>query len=83
MNYETETIKTAMEYIGKISDNDVNSIIGLAKHPEWGVSIESLFSQITKHDLSISPTSYDTIKLMTQKMAWTDVPLADLKKLVK
>lgn len=71
------------EFIENLSGDEINGIIELARYPEWGINIESLYTQIIKYKLNISPPSYEKMRLMAEKINLSDVILEDLKNLVK
>ncbi len=83
MNYEIEIIKIVNEYIGQLSNYEVDSIINLAKHREWGVALENLCTQIDEYRLSVSADSYQKIEQMVNEMSLNDVDLDVLRKLIK
>lgn len=83
MNYEIEIISIVNEYRGKLSDGEVNNIIDLAKHNEWGVALDILCTQIIEYNLKISPNSFQKIEQMAKEMGLDEIDIDNLENLIK
>jgi hypothetical protein len=83
MNYELEIINITKEYNGKLPQSDIDSIVVLASHREWGVALENLCTQIYEYELKVSKQSFFKIKEMITKMKLDTRYLDDLSELVE
>ena len=83
MNYELEITNIANEYIGKLPQGDIDSIVSLASHREWGVALENLCTQIYEYELKVPRQTFLKIEEMVKKMNLDSTYLDDLSELIE
>ncbi|HAZ14735.1 MAG: hypothetical protein A2X86_12815 [Bdellovibrionales bacterium GWA2_49_15] len=68
MDYEKEILSIVNQFKGKLSDEDMDSIVELATHLEWGVALEILCDQLYEYEIGINSSTYDKISRLKNMM---------------